>query len=120
MLLALAYVALLAIVALGVPLALNLRDRVDSEVRGQARNQADVVAATAADLLDRGSRARLQQHPFALGAGLFQRLLGGAHRCGLLRDARALHRDVRPMLDPFRVGIVARELLRPRQRPTGL
>ena len=52
---------LLAIVALGVPLALNLRDRVDSEVRAQARNQADVVAATASDLLDRSSRARLRR-----------------------------------------------------------
>jgi signal transduction histidine kinase len=44
-----------------VPLALNLRDRVDSEVRAQARNQADVVAATASDLLDRGSRVRLRR-----------------------------------------------------------
>jgi signal transduction histidine kinase len=54
-------VTLLAIVALGVPLALNLRDRVDSEVRAQARSQADVVAATASDLLDRSSRARLRR-----------------------------------------------------------
>ena len=52
---------LLAIVALGVPLALNLRDRVDSEVRAQARSQADVVAATASDLLDRASRGRLRR-----------------------------------------------------------
>jgi two-component system, OmpR family, sensor kinase len=50
--LAMAYVLLLAILALGVPLALNVRDRVDSEVRSQARSQADVVAATASDLLD--------------------------------------------------------------------
>jgi signal transduction histidine kinase len=40
-------------------LALNLRDRVDSEVRAQARSQADVVAATASDLL--GSRERLRR-----------------------------------------------------------
>lgn len=51
LLLAMAYVLLLAILALGVPLALNVRDRVDSEVRSQARSQADVVAATASDLL---------------------------------------------------------------------
>jgi len=51
LLLALAYVLLLALIALGVPLAISLRDRVDSEVRGQARSQADVVAATAAELL---------------------------------------------------------------------
>jgi signal transduction histidine kinase len=52
LLLAMAYVLLLAILALGVPLALNLRDRVDSEVRSQARGQADLVAATAADEID--------------------------------------------------------------------
>ena len=36
-LLALAYVLVLAIVALEVPLALSLRERVDAEVRSQAR-----------------------------------------------------------------------------------
>ncbi len=52
LLLALAYVLLLALIALGVPLAVSLRDRVDSEVKGQARSQADVVAATASELID--------------------------------------------------------------------
>jgi signal transduction histidine kinase len=52
LLLSLAYVLVLAIVALGVPLALSLRDRVDAEVRFQARSQADVVAATISDDLD--------------------------------------------------------------------
>jgi len=46
LLLALAYVLVLAVVALEVPLALSLRDRVDAEVTSQARSQADVVAAT--------------------------------------------------------------------------
>ncbi|HEV2999695.1 MAG TPA: ATP-binding protein [Solirubrobacteraceae bacterium] len=46
----------LAIVALEVPLASSVADRVDAEVRSQARGQADVVAASAADLL--GARAR--------------------------------------------------------------
>ncbi|MHB8242962.1 MAG: sensor histidine kinase [Solirubrobacteraceae bacterium] len=41
----------LAVVSLGVPLALSLRDRVNAEVDSQARSQADVVAATSADLL---------------------------------------------------------------------
>ena len=41
----------LAVVSLGVPLALSLRDRVNAEVHSQALNQADVVAATSADLL---------------------------------------------------------------------
>jgi len=52
-------VLLLAIVALGVPLALNLSARVNAEVRTQAQGQADLVAATAADLLDPRHRATL-------------------------------------------------------------
>jgi two-component system, OmpR family, sensor kinase len=59
LLLALAYVTLLAIVALGVPLALNLRNRVDSEVRSQARSQADVVAASASGLVGHGPSPEL-------------------------------------------------------------
>jgi signal transduction histidine kinase len=35
-----------------VPLALSLRDRVDSEVRSQAKSQAQVVATTASELID--------------------------------------------------------------------
>ncbi|MEA2443175.1 MAG: hypothetical protein QOJ12_467 [Thermoleophilales bacterium] len=42
---------LLAIVSFGIPLGLALRDRVDSEVRSQARNQANQTASFAADLL---------------------------------------------------------------------
>jgi signal transduction histidine kinase len=49
-------VLLLALIAFGVPLGVSLRDRVDSEVRGQARSQADVVAASASELL--GARQR--------------------------------------------------------------
>jgi signal transduction histidine kinase len=44
-------VLLLAIVSFGIPLALALRDRVDSEVRSQARNQANQTASFAAGLL---------------------------------------------------------------------
>jgi signal transduction histidine kinase len=44
-------VLVLAVVSLGVPLALSLRDRVNAEVHSQALSQADVVAATSADLL---------------------------------------------------------------------
>ena len=51
---------LLAIIAFGVPLGFTLRDRVDDEVRLQARGQADVVAATASDLLARSRRAQLR------------------------------------------------------------
>ena len=61
LLLALAYVLVLAIVALEVPLALSLRDRVDAEVRSQARAQADVVAATVAGRLGSGDRGTLAE-----------------------------------------------------------
>lgn len=50
---------LLALIALGVPLAVSLRDRVDAEVRGQARSQADVVAASSSELLDPAQRPAL-------------------------------------------------------------
>jgi signal transduction histidine kinase len=59
LLLALAYVLVLAIVALEVPLALSLRDRVDAEVRSQARGQAELVAATVAGRLARDGPATL-------------------------------------------------------------
>lgn len=61
LLLALAYVLLLALIALGVPLAVSLRDRVDAEVKGQARSQADLVAATASELLDPPQGASLRR-----------------------------------------------------------
>ena len=59
--LALAYVLVLAVVALGVPLASTLADRVDTEVRSEARGQADVVAASASDYVSPLQRADLQQ-----------------------------------------------------------
>ncbi len=51
---------ILAVVSLGVPLALTLRDRVNAEVHSQAMSQADVVAATSADLLRPLDKAGLQ------------------------------------------------------------
>ena len=50
--LALAYVLVLAIVALSVPLGLSLADRVSAEVRSQARGEAEIVAAAAAELVN--------------------------------------------------------------------
>jgi signal transduction histidine kinase len=58
---ALTYVLVLAIIALGVPLAINLSARVNAEVRTQAQGQADLVAATAADLLRPTDTASLQR-----------------------------------------------------------
>jgi signal transduction histidine kinase len=51
LLIALGYLVALVIVAFAVPLALNLRDRVGSEVRADARTQADVLAAGAGRLI---------------------------------------------------------------------
>jgi len=64
-------VLLLAIVALGVPLALTLRTRVNDEVRSQAQVEADLIAATAADLLGPSHRGELAAlaHSASLYAG---------------------------------------------------
>ena len=59
LLLALAYVLVLAIVALLVPLGLSLRDRVDAEVRLQSRSQAEVVAARASAVIGRRGPGQL-------------------------------------------------------------
>lgn len=58
LLLALAYVLVLAILALEVPLALQLSRRVDAEVRSQATSQTAAVAATAAQSIDRKPRQK--------------------------------------------------------------
>ena len=58
---AFAYGYLLILVALMVPLALNLARRVDAEVRNDAAGQAHIVAARAAGSMDR--RAQLQATP---------------------------------------------------------
>ena len=50
----------LVIVALEVPLGASLRDRVDVEVRSQARGQAEVVAATSSDSVVPPRKAELQ------------------------------------------------------------
>ena len=42
-----------------MPLAVSLGDRVDAEVKGQARSQADVVAASASELLEPARRPAL-------------------------------------------------------------
>ncbi len=56
-----AYLLLLSLIAFGVPLAVSLGDRVDSEVKAQARSQADLVAASAPELLEHSQRATLQR-----------------------------------------------------------
>ncbi len=56
---AIAYILILATLAFGVPLGLSLSARVNAEVRTQAQQQADLVAATASDLLAPSSRRQL-------------------------------------------------------------
>ena len=46
------YVLVLVIVALMVPLALNLSRRVDAEIKSEARGQAQLLAAGAAGRFD--------------------------------------------------------------------
>jgi signal transduction histidine kinase len=72
---ALAYVLLLAIVAFGVPLALTLSARVNAEVRTQAQAQADLVAATAGDLLAPASHKELATLARTAAASLRGRVL---------------------------------------------
>src|SRR3954467_7650210 len=75
---AFAYVLVLMLVALEVPLALNLSKRVDAEVKAEAANQAQLVAASAAGQLDRAARLRQLAQTSA-------RAVGGR---GIVVDAR--------------------------------
>ncbi len=65
--LALAYVLVLAIGSMLVPLVRTVRDRVNAEVETQALGQAEVVAATAAG--DGDARARSWPRRRARSAG---------------------------------------------------
>ncbi len=84
---AVAYVLVLAVVSLGVPLALSLRDRVDAEVSSQARSQADVVAATVADSLSPPRRAELRRTATAAGRTVRGRVIVVDDRGRLLADS---------------------------------
>jgi len=68
-------VLVLAVVSLGVPLALSLRDRVNAEVHSQALSQADVVAATSADLLIPPSTNELEKLAHSSGDSVRGRVL---------------------------------------------
>jgi signal transduction histidine kinase len=84
---ALAYVLVLAIVALGVPLATNLSARVTAEVHTQAQAQADLVAATAADLLGPRQRAELRTLARTAATSLRGRILIVNSSGGVLIDS---------------------------------
>jgi signal transduction histidine kinase len=55
---AFAYVLVLVLVALEVPLALNLSKRVDAEIKAEAANQAQLVASSASGRLGRSRELR--------------------------------------------------------------
>jgi signal transduction histidine kinase len=80
-------VLLLALIAFGVPLAVSLRDRVDSEVKSQARSQVDVVAATASELLDPGQRPALRRLVRVSAASVRGRVIVVNRRGRLLADS---------------------------------
>ena len=82
-----AYVLLLALIALGVPLAVSLRDRVDAEVRGQAQSQADVVAATSAELLGPAQRRNLKRLVLISAGTVRGRVIVVDRRGGILADS---------------------------------
>jgi signal transduction histidine kinase len=61
MMVAMAYVLVLAIVALEIPLALSLRQRINEEVKLQARSGADVVSVIARQAIASDAEPALQQ-----------------------------------------------------------
>ena len=77
----------LAIVAFGVPLALNLSARVNAEVRTQAQAQADLVAASAADLLGPADRQELSTLARTAAASVRGRILIVNASGGVLVDS---------------------------------
>jgi signal transduction histidine kinase len=85
--LSLAYVLVLAVVSLGVPLALSLRDRVNAEVHSQALSQADLVAASAADLVVPPSPVELEKVARSSGGSVRGRVLIVDRRGRVLGDS---------------------------------
>src|SRR5581483_4540565 len=91
LLLGVAYVLLLAVVALGIPLALSLRDRVDAEVRDQARSEANVVAASAVAMLGTGERHTLDRLTRIAARSVRGRVLVLNSNGGVIADSAGPH-----------------------------
>ena len=77
----------LAIVALEVPLATSVARRADAEVRSQALAQADVVAATVADLLGPGERRERERLVDVAAANVRGRVIVTDARGRLIADS---------------------------------
>ncbi len=73
--------------ALAIPLALSLRDRVGAEVRAQASNQASLVGATAAELLGPARRGDLRRLTRSAARSVRGRVIVVDGRGGLLADS---------------------------------
>jgi two-component system, OmpR family, sensor kinase len=82
---AFAYVLLLIIVALEVPLALNLAKRIDAEVKNEAASQAFIVAANASGQMD--NTAQLRKLVRSSGSELGARVIVVGPSGGLLADS---------------------------------
>jgi signal transduction histidine kinase len=87
MLLGMAYVLVLAIVAFEVPLALSLSRRVHAEVQSQARSQADLLAATATDVLTPAGRPALRTLVGRVAASVRGRVIVVDARARVLADS---------------------------------
>lgn len=70
-----------------MPLGVSLRDRVNSEVRGQARSQADVVAASVSELLAPSQRGALRKLVGVSAASVRGRVIVVDRRGRLLADS---------------------------------
>jgi two-component system, OmpR family, sensor kinase len=86
LLIALGYLVALVIVAFAVPLGLNLRDRVGSEVRADGRSQAAVLAAGVGPLIVTRDEERLAEAADAVGEAARARVVIVAARGRVLAD----------------------------------
>jgi two-component system, OmpR family, sensor kinase len=79
------------VVALGIPLALSLRDRVDAEVRDQARSEANVVAASAVATLGTGERHALDRLTNIAARSVRGRVLVLSNKGRVIADSAGPH-----------------------------
>jgi signal transduction histidine kinase len=86
LLIALGYLVALVIVAFAVPLGLNLRDRVGSEVRADGRSQANVLAAGVGQLITTRDEDRLAEVAEAVGGPARARVVVVDRRGQVLAD----------------------------------
>ena len=86
LLIALGYLVALVMVAFAVPLGINLRDRVGTEVRATARTQAAVLAAGVPGLIEDRDRERLAALAGTVGEASRARVVVADRRGRVLAD----------------------------------